>query len=244
MAERYEYYNTPHDGFASIYNFWWEAQTFTPIQAHRITKAYLLLSRYGLPGTVTLSVRATNGSGHPTGPDLCYGSFDGNTLPGSMPGDWPEITLGMGAELNAAIKYAIVLRAPGGNTSNLIRWRRHSAGTYPRGWQEYSTNHGSSWTGQSWSDFMFEEWGQALGPTIETQDATNIKSTDATLHTKVLDDMGKTLSVRHNYGKTTAYGMNTPWQEGKHTDDVISQPVPNLDPETEYHFRGEGIYED
>jgi len=81
-------------------------------------------------------------------------------------------------------------------------------------------------------------------PTIETQDATNIKSTDATLHTKVIDDKGETLSVRHNYGNTSAYGMSNPWQEGKHTDDVISQTVPNLDPETEYHFRGEAIYED
>ncbi len=82
------------------------------------------------------------------------------------------------------------------------------------------------------------------GPTIETQDATAIKSDQATLATKVLDDKGKTLSVRHNYGETTAYGKNTPWQEGKHTNDVISQTVTELEPETEYHFRGEAIYED
>jgi len=82
------------------------------------------------------------------------------------------------------------------------------------------------------------------GPTIQTQDATGIKSDRATLATKVLDDKGKTLSVRHNYGETTAYGKNTPWQEGKHTNDVISQTVTELEPETEYHFRGEAIYED
>jgi len=64
------------------------------------------------------------------------------------------------------------------------------------------------------------------------------------LHTKVLDDKGKTLSLRHNWGKTTAYGENTPWQEGKHTNDVISQKITDLDPETEYHFRGEAVYED
>jgi len=82
------------------------------------------------------------------------------------------------------------------------------------------------------------------GPTIQTQDATGIKSDQATLATKVLDDKGKTLSVRHNYGETTEYGKNTPWQEGKHTNDVISQTVTELEPETEYHFRGEAIYED
>jgi len=71
-----------------------------------------------------------------------------------------------------------------------------------------------------------------------------IKSDEAMLHTKVLDDKGKTLSLRHNWGKTTAYGENTPWQEGKHTNDVISQKITDLDPETDYHFRGEAVYED
>ncbi|GAI03674.1 unnamed protein product [marine sediment metagenome] len=64
------------------------------------------------------------------------------------------------------------------------------------------------------------------------------------LHTKVIDDREKTLSIRHNWGKTTAYGENTPWQEGKHTNDVISQKIIDLDPETEYHFRGEAVFED
>ena len=81
-------------------------------------------------------------------------------------------------------------------------------------------------------------------PEIDTLDATGIKSDEAMLHTKVVDDMGKTLSVRHNYGKTTAYGTNTPWQEGKHTNDIISQKITDLDPETEYHFRGEAVFED
>lgn len=81
-------------------------------------------------------------------------------------------------------------------------------------------------------------------PQIETQDATGIKSDEAMLHTKVIDDREKTLSIRHNWGKTTAYGENTPWQEGKHTNDVISQKIIDLDPETEYHFRGEAVFED
>ncbi|GAI14979.1 unnamed protein product, partial [marine sediment metagenome] len=105
---------------------------------------------------------------------------------------------------------------------------------------------GDSWTSYSAIDLMFEDWG-TIGPpppTIETQDATNIKSNEAMLHTKVLDDQGKTLSVRHNYGKTTGYGENTPWQEGKHTNDLISQKITGLDPETEHHFRGEAIFED
>lgn len=81
-------------------------------------------------------------------------------------------------------------------------------------------------------------------PEIETLDAKNIKSDQADLSTKVINDQGKTLSVRHNYGKTTEYGTNTPWVEGRHTDDIITQTVTDLDPETEYHFRGEAVYED
>lgn len=244
MAVRYEYYNTGDTTFSSFYGMYWYAQTFTTSIAHKITSVKLKLYRFGYPGMVTVSIRATDGSGHPTGPDLCSGTIDGNSLTAATGGTWYEITLGDGYNLAAATKYAIVVRAPGGGITNTLRWRLDTSGAYPGGCSESSSNSGSSWSSNPAYDLMFEEWGEVVGPSIETQDATDIKSTQAALHTKVIDDKGETLSVRHNYGKTTAYGMNTPWQEGKHTDDVISQTVTSLDPETEYHFRGEAIFED
>lgn len=80
-------------------------------------------------------------------------------------------------------------------------------------------------------------------PTLQAQDATNITTHNATLHGKVTDDAGYTLSLRFNYGKTTEYGHNTAWQTGKHTDDTIEQQVSDLEPATTYHFRVEAVIE-
>jgi len=77
----YEYYNTGDDSSTNVYNITWYAQTFTPSVAHTITSVKLLLYRTGSPGTVTVSIRATDGSGHPIGSDLCSGTTNGDTLP-------------------------------------------------------------------------------------------------------------------------------------------------------------------
>jgi len=77
----YEYYNTGDDSSQSVYGSNWYAQTFTSSIAHTITSVKLKLYRTGSPGTVTVSIRATDGSGHPILPDLCSGTTDGNTLP-------------------------------------------------------------------------------------------------------------------------------------------------------------------
>jgi len=244
MAVRYEYYEYVRPGFSEIFINNWAAQTFTPQVTHPITRVGLYLSRQGLPANSRVSIRATDASGHPTGEDLTGADFNGNDLPEGDPSqfiyfDLPQYTL------QADTKYAIVLRAPSGASSQHIKLGKDDQNpTYPRGTTLWSTSGGASWTPYPGIDYYFEEWGEPPGPTIETQDATGIKSDQATLATKVLDDKGKTLSVRHNYGKTTEYGMNTPWQEGKHTNDIISQTVTELEPETEYHFRGEAIYED
>ncbi|MBA7630622.1 hypothetical protein ES703_38146 [subsurface metagenome] len=113
MSTKFEYYDVNDDADKYIYANVWSAQTFTPSTAHKITSVKLLCWREGIPGTVTVSIRATSG-GHPTGGDLCSGTTDGNTLPLSSPYEWREITLGAGADLSADTMYAIVVRAPDG----------------------------------------------------------------------------------------------------------------------------------
>lgn len=92
-------------------------------------------------------------------------------------------------------------------------------------------------------DTDFGEIAAPPEPTIDTQDATDIYSHRATLHAKVLNDAGYSLSLRFNWGKTTDYGNNTAWQTGKHTEDTILQTLSGLDPNTTYHFRVEAITE-
>lgn len=245
-SELFEYCNTGDTGNLLIRGDLWRAQTFTPLEAHKITSVKLKIYRKSTPGTFVVGIRATDAEGHPIGEDLCSGEIDANLITTNSSGLWYEIGLGDGADLLAGTKYAIVARAPDGVPNKEVNWRYNSKDIYPRGNVQSSTDAGLSWTDQLDRDFMFEDWGEVgpPAPTIETQDATAIKSTEAMLHTKVLDDQGKTLSVRHNWGKTTAYGENTPWQEGKHTNDLISQKITGLDPETEHHFRGEAIFED
>lgn len=116
MSILYEHYNTGDDGQFLISSAdTWIAQTFTPSIAHTITSVKLLLFRGvgATPGTLTVHIKATDVSGHPTGDDLCSGTTDGDTLTTNSAGEWREITLGAGALLGADTKYAIILEGDG-----------------------------------------------------------------------------------------------------------------------------------
>lgn len=155
---KFENYATGADGYHDVWGDNWYAQSFTPITAHRITSVKLLLSRLNSPGTVTVSIKATDGSGHPTGDDLCSGTLNGNLLPNVTP-EWKEVSLGDGANLST-VKYAIVVRALSGNSSNYVDWSIDGTGpTYAGGCVEESANAGASWSSWTNQDFMFEEWG-------------------------------------------------------------------------------------
>lgn len=172
MATIYEYYNTGDNANIAPYGTTWYGQTFTPSVDHKITSVKLLLSRIGSPGTVTVSIRATDGSGHPTGSDLCSGTTNGDTLPDTVPGEWREVTLGDGADLSASTKYAIIVRALDGDNDNKPRWRLDSTSpTYTGGCIEQSSDSGSSWTSYPNYDFMFEEWGEPLVTEKTSSDA-------------------------------------------------------------------------
>ncbi|MBA7623227.1 hypothetical protein ES703_30620 [subsurface metagenome] len=163
MAEIFEYYNTNDDIEQTAYYRYWKAQTFTPLQAHKITSVKLKLWKKGNPGTVTVSIRNTS-AGKPSGGDLCFGTTNGNTLPTGSPYQWREIALGDGYDSGAATMYAIVVRAPSGNYSNQLYWRcDYTSPTYTRGTMVASTDSGSTWGAPiEPTDFMFEEWGDLL----------------------------------------------------------------------------------
>ncbi|GAJ10547.1 unnamed protein product, partial [marine sediment metagenome] len=100
----FESYTTGDDYNSTIYEDLWRAQTFTPSTAHTVTSVKLLIYGKDNPGDFTVSIKATDGSGHPTGEDLCYGTINGNDLPDTK--TWTEITLGAGTSLSAETKYA------------------------------------------------------------------------------------------------------------------------------------------
>lgn len=179
MATLFEYYTTGDDGSASFWLSEWRAQTFTPAIAHKITSVKLLIYRVDLPGTITVSIKATDENGHPTGDDLCSGTTNGNTLPWAT-WEWREITLGAGYNLSADTKYAIVVRALDGDATNYCRWRRDGTDpTYAGGNYEASDDSGANWSGYTDYDCLFEDWGEPLYTTHELTVTDGIALSDA-----------------------------------------------------------------
>ena len=160
--EVYESHTTGDDGDIEAYGVNWYAQTFTATDYHTVTSVKLLLYREDLPGTITVSLRETSG-GHPTGGqyvDLASGTTDGNTLTINTAGEWREIALAPEINLAVGIKYAIVVRAVGGTTTNSVHWRVDAtAPTYTGGNVESSTDSGLTWATDDTKDAMFEIWG-------------------------------------------------------------------------------------
>lgn len=169
MATLYENYITGDETAVTFYGNGWSAQTFTPSSSHTITSVKLKMYRYNSPGTITVSIKATDDDGHPTGDDLCSGTTNGNTLPlyvdTHLIGEWREITLGAGSNLLASTKYAIVIRALSGDADNQIYIHADdSSPAYADGNYEGSVNAGVAWTAHTNIDLMFEDWGIAWTP--------------------------------------------------------------------------------
>jgi hypothetical protein len=136
----------------------WFTQTFTPSENYTIEYVKLLLYKIGTPGTITISIKATDGSGKPTGADLASGTIAGSSLLTS-PGQWETITFGASYALISGTKYAIVARQTL-NVPNWFAWRMdQTSPTYTGGSYGSSANSGSTWTMNTARDFMFETWG-------------------------------------------------------------------------------------
>ena len=158
MPTLYEYCNSGDNAVTQLVGISWKAQSFTPAIAHKITSVKLKLYRGGSPGTVIVSIRATDAYHYPIGDDLTSGSIDGNTLTTDTAGLWYEIAL-TEYQLSQGVKYAIVVRVPNATTGNYLYWRFNNTNPYAGGMMSYSANSGDTWGLNSANDLMFEDWG-------------------------------------------------------------------------------------
>lgn len=159
-SQLYEYYITGYDTDQPIGSSTWGAQTFTVgIVSHTITSVKLNVYKDGNPGTITVSIKAVDINGKPTGNDLTSGTYDGNSLTG-YPGQWITINL-TEYVLSASTMYAIVIRSNGNYFRLQVDW---SSPSYSGGAYQHSTNSGVSWTTLTTGDFLFEVYGNL--PTI------------------------------------------------------------------------------
>jgi len=144
----------------------WYGMTFTPQASHVLTSVKLYWYRVGSPGTVYVSLRATDGT-YPITPDLDLTSMSSSLITTSSPGTWYEMAYTGGITLNQDTMYAFVMRCSG-NSSNFLQYRfQYVSGTYARGrlWYSPSSGVNGSWTnegGQN-SDGNFMEYGDLPG---------------------------------------------------------------------------------
>jgi len=157
----YDYYNTGANSQDHFYGVNWSAQTFTPAEVYSLTSVKLMLFRVGSPGTITVHLRNTL-NGLPTGIDLASSTINGNVLTTNTDGNWYEVLLSY--ILQSGTKYAIVIDAANGTSTDRGDWKKGPS-SYSGGNNCYSSNSGSSWTGYTSMDNMFECWGAVPEPT-------------------------------------------------------------------------------
>ena len=136
----------------------WAAQTFTAGSSYTIEtlKLYLHKDSGGDCGTITVSIKAVDGVGKPTGADLAFGTFAGASLTTSYA--WITFDLGAGTALTNGTEYAIVVKASAaGSSPNRLSIGIDDDPVYG-GNRFFSTNGESSWNGPFTQDLYFEAY--------------------------------------------------------------------------------------
>lgn len=164
---KYEYYDADDDTEEKIYSDHTSAQQFTvgtvsSDERFIISYLRLRLRRLGIPGVITISLKAVDGAGKPTGAALSEGTISYYSITQDAAGEWYKINM-TPYELQPATQYVIVAKANVGDIDNYLGWRIDSAGsTYAGGTWVDSDDDGVTWNVKPDGDFMFEVWGRAV----------------------------------------------------------------------------------
>lgn len=137
----------------------WAAQSFTTTEAYDIEAVDVKLSKgYGdNVGTITISIKAVDGDGYPTGADLASGTIANDDVSDSAP-NWEQCILDSAYSLSDSTQYAIVIRADGLSSYNTLSVRMDGDGHYDGGSKYFSADGGSSWNKQIGQDICFKTY--------------------------------------------------------------------------------------
>lgn len=222
------------------------AQTFTPQTAHTLTEVKVKVDRVGLPGTVTLYIKAVDDDSKPTGSALSTGTFDGDTLVTEGVYEWKTVTM-ESVNVLSGTEYAIQMIVAGADSSNLIDWKINANdGAYTRGHTSWSTDGGSTWDNQSNAhDAMFEERGVPTFPSDPTTRVTSIiHRYDRGLYNielglgDVISDFG---IPEVDSAIKRSYESYKPWRETGNLEEKIEQTARQLEEEADM-TREESLY--
>lgn len=151
-------YNAGDDAQVGLRNTIPKGQTFTHTVRHNITSVKLKHFRSGTVGNTTVDIYATSG-GVPTGSVLATKTQDMSGVTTTSPGQFYEYVLTTNPELSANTMYAIVCYTADDN-NNLLMRKDDSSPSYSGG--TFITTAPGSWTADSTSDGLFEEYGTEI----------------------------------------------------------------------------------
>ena len=153
-------------GEREFYGASWYCTPFKCLWPHELWRVRLKMYREGLPGTVTIGIRTSR-----SGADIVTATLDGDALTTDPAGQWVDIDFTSHPQLNFLTEYNIVMRAPGGDSSNSIHVICDADEVYAGGTNYYSSNSGVSWSYHAGSGYsylcLFEEWGRDVSKGIE-----------------------------------------------------------------------------
>ena len=247
MATKYQSNNstTSTPGSYGVIGDNWRAMTFTPQTQHTISSVKLVAWRgNNSPGTITVSIRATDGSGHPTGSDLAIGTFNGASIlvyttgsPADITTYWFETTFNTGYSLAASTKYAIVVRVTSADNTLYVG---KSNTSYANGNDEWSDDAGASWNTTADPDWFFEDWGDLAAPTVTTQVVKDVVGVTATGQGNITI-LGDTSVTAHGHCWNTS---TNPTTSNDHVDNgaasatgAFTSAMTGLTPGTAYYVR-------
>lgn len=132
----------------------WLAQTFTPVVNCEISSVVLKLYRIGDPGSITVSIRATDLiTGKPIGPDLRVKILDGDSITTDTDGEEIEFLFDSSYSLTAGTKYVIILKHPVAQIPAYINWKSKKENSGYPGDTFFSWDAGATWR----DDFLYED---------------------------------------------------------------------------------------
>jgi hypothetical protein len=179
-SELWEYYYTGVDSSYEVYGNIWYGQTFTiDPESHTVAQIGIVAYREGLPGTVTLSIRATDDSGLPTGVDLASGTFVGDTITtNNATGSWYGVAV-TEESLSYNVTYAIIVRAEVGDADNSLHVMLDgSSAAYAGGSVVTSDSAGLDWATDDDDDIYFRIYGSGLLEVMSSQVFSGYAETD------------------------------------------------------------------
>ena len=219
-ATTYEFYDSFNMEVGIDSSDAWLAQTFTTSSSHTVTKVDLHLKRDGSPGTITISIKATDAGGHPTGPDLTSTSISDTSI--SETAGWVPIALAPYVLAQGA-EYAIVVRASTPGTLNELWWSGDSDENYANGNGLESSNSGDNW-GSAYVDFAFAVSGNpavGMNTGLQSPSANYYIGFDSFWYPYYAYDDGGSIPAKGQHGWMQVYhNYNLPVPSGARIDGI------------------------